>query len=322
VELGAHLPLRNPDGSQPTVATLREYTRTARDLGFETLAIDALLLGTRDRTGAPAALAAVLAESDPMRLVTTLARPLVDGPDDTAHWLAAVDRLSGGRVIAGVGTGAPADTSAAGVAWGARWSRLDEAVALMRALWRGERLEGAHYASDGARRAVAGRRAGPPVWIGSRGSLAGLRLAARSGDGWLASAVRVTPARFAADWRALRRQLDALGRDDTRFRNGVGALWTYVTDDAREAGRVLEHVLAPALGADPAALRARTLVGSAAECAAILDAYACAGAQRVFLRPVADPVAQLERVREQVAPLLTPPAPQPPLEAVGEAASA
>jgi alkanesulfonate monooxygenase SsuD/methylene tetrahydromethanopterin reductase-like flavin-dependent oxidoreductase (luciferase family) len=38
---------------------------------------------------------------------------------------------------------------------------------------------------------------GPPVWIGSWGSSAGLRRVARLGEGWLASAYNTTPALFA-----------------------------------------------------------------------------------------------------------------------------
>src|SRR6266487_4019939 len=37
---------------------------------------------------------------------------------------------------------------------------------------------------------------GPPIWIGSWGSDAGLRRVARLGDGWLASAYNTTPELF------------------------------------------------------------------------------------------------------------------------------
>jgi alkanesulfonate monooxygenase SsuD/methylene tetrahydromethanopterin reductase-like flavin-dependent oxidoreductase (luciferase family) len=51
-------------------------------------------------------------------------------------------------------------------------------------------------------------------------------------------------------------------------------------------------------------LRARLPIGSAAECAAKLRAYARAGAQRVFLWPLLDEHAQLHAFRERVLPLL------------------
>jgi alkanesulfonate monooxygenase SsuD/methylene tetrahydromethanopterin reductase-like flavin-dependent oxidoreductase (luciferase family) len=45
-------------------------------------------------------------------------------------------------------------------------------------------------------------------------------------------------------------------------------------------------------------------MGSAEECAAKLRAYARAGAQRIFLWPIADERAQLEAFRERVVPLI------------------
>jgi alkanesulfonate monooxygenase SsuD/methylene tetrahydromethanopterin reductase-like flavin-dependent oxidoreductase (luciferase family) len=51
-------------------------------------------------------------------------------------------------------------------------------------------------------------------------------------------------------------------------------------------------------------LRAILPIGPAEECAAKLLAYEHAGAQRVFLWPLADERAQLEVFRERVVPLL------------------
>jgi alkanesulfonate monooxygenase SsuD/methylene tetrahydromethanopterin reductase-like flavin-dependent oxidoreductase (luciferase family) len=51
-------------------------------------------------------------------------------------------------------------------------------------------------------------------------------------------------------------------------------------------------------------LRATLPIGSAEECAEKLLAYERAGAQRVFLWPLADERAQLEVFHERVMPLL------------------
>jgi alkanesulfonate monooxygenase SsuD/methylene tetrahydromethanopterin reductase-like flavin-dependent oxidoreductase (luciferase family) len=51
-------------------------------------------------------------------------------------------------------------------------------------------------------------------------------------------------------------------------------------------------------------LRALLPIGSADGCAEKLQAYARAGAQRVFLWPLADERTQLEVLRERVLPLL------------------
>jgi len=78
-----------------------------------------------------------------------------------------------------VGPGSSArDYDAVGVPFDERWKRLDEAVETLRALWRedGSPFEGNFYSTEGI---VAEprplRQPGPPIWIGSWGSEAGLR---------------------------------------------------------------------------------------------------------------------------------------------------
>ena len=81
-------------------------------------------------------------------------------------------------------------------------------------------------------------------------------------------------------------------------------MWCYVTDDRAHADAVLTEVLAPMLNRPVEELRAKLPIGSAEECAEKLLAYARAGAQRVFLWPLANERTQLEVFRERVVPLL------------------
>jgi alkanesulfonate monooxygenase SsuD/methylene tetrahydromethanopterin reductase-like flavin-dependent oxidoreductase (luciferase family) len=62
-------------------------------------------------------------------------------------------------------------------------------------------------------------------------------------------------------------------------------------------------VLAPVINRDPEELRERLLIGPAELCAERIAAYAAAGAQRMFIWPVADPILQLERFHQAVRPL-------------------
>src|ERR671922_156315 len=58
---------------------------------------------------------------------------------EVARALAAVDRLSNGRLTVGVGVGGREhDYRAVGAPFGRRWQRMDDAVAAMRAVWAGE----------------------------------------------------------------------------------------------------------------------------------------------------------------------------------------
>ena len=66
---------------------------------------------------------------------------------------------------------------------------------------------------------------------------------------------------------------------------------------------MLTDVLSPLLGRSVEALRELSLpIGPAEVCARKMRAFAAAGAQRVFIWPLADPVRQLEVFAEKVAP--------------------
>jgi alkanesulfonate monooxygenase SsuD/methylene tetrahydromethanopterin reductase-like flavin-dependent oxidoreductase (luciferase family) len=81
-------------------------------------------------------------------------------------------------------------------------------------------------------------------------------------------------------------------------------MWCYVTEDRARADAMLSNVLAPMLNRPVEQLRTLLPIGSVEDSAEKLLAYARAGAQRVFLWPLADERAQLEVFREGVVPLL------------------
>src|ERR671918_274464 len=77
--------------------------------------------------------------SGSMELATTVALVALRGPVPLAKALAALDVLSGGRVVAGVGAGSSErDYDAIGVPFEERWKRFDEATAELRALLQGD----------------------------------------------------------------------------------------------------------------------------------------------------------------------------------------
>jgi hypothetical protein len=120
----------------------------------------------------------------------------------------------------------------------------------------------------------------------------------------LASAYNTTPAEFADAWDRLRGHLGAHGKDPTTFPNALATMWFHVTEDAREAERVMRERVLPTIHRPEAVLRERVPVGPAEVLAEKLRAFADAGVQRVHLWPVADEVRQLERFHETVQPLV------------------
>jgi alkanesulfonate monooxygenase SsuD/methylene tetrahydromethanopterin reductase-like flavin-dependent oxidoreductase (luciferase family) len=279
MQYGAHLPLIGFDGVAWTLDDLSAYARRAAALEYRFLCANDHLFFGRPWLDGPTALAATLEASADMTIATTVALPVIRGPIQTAKALAALDRLSGGRLVAGVGPGSsPRDYAAVGVPFEERWKRFDEAVRAIRPVL-DEEVE-------------PGR---PPIWIASWGSPAGLRRVARLGDGWLASGYNTTPDAFRQSVAALPEGLP----------NAIATMWLYVTDKRGDAERVLADVLAPMLNRPVEALRDLALpIGSPEQCAERIGAYAEAGAERVFVWPLADSVRQLEAFREKVVPLV------------------
>jgi probable F420-dependent oxidoreductase len=309
VDFGAHLPQIALDMRQPwTLQRLLQYAQTAENVGFQALAANDHLVFARPWLDGPTALAAVLTRTGRMTLATTVALPVLRGPVALAKSLAAIDLLSGGRLVVGLGPGSSArDYAAVGVPFEERWKRLDEAVRALRALWRdeGPPFIGDFYSTEGVTlEPLPAQRPGPPIWIGSWGSQAGLRRVARLGDGWLASAYNTTPEAFAAARSTLADHLHAAGRDPNRFPNAIATMFFYVTEERAAAERIIRDVLSPMLKRPEGDLRQRLLVGSAEGCAQKLAAYRAAGAQRIYLWPVEDELRQLATFQERVARLV------------------
>jgi alkanesulfonate monooxygenase SsuD/methylene tetrahydromethanopterin reductase-like flavin-dependent oxidoreductase (luciferase family) len=306
LELGLHLPLMEFRGEGLSLARVRLAVEAARDCGFAAVSANDHFLFQTPWLDGPTALAAVVESSGSMWLATTIALVALRGPVALAKTLVALDVLSEGRVIAGVGPGSSRrDYDAVGVPFAERWQRFDEAAALLRALVRDEPppRRGRHYSVPDSALSPAPRRSGGiPVWIGSWGSEAGIRRVARLGDGWLASAYNTTPEQFKAARESLVQRLRAERRDPHGFPNALVTMWTWITEDEREADRVLRDVLAPLLGREPDALREGLCIGPAQKCAELLSRYAEAGCQSVYLWPLGAEPRQIELAATTVLP--------------------
>jgi alkanesulfonate monooxygenase SsuD/methylene tetrahydromethanopterin reductase-like flavin-dependent oxidoreductase (luciferase family) len=309
IEMGIHLPLMEFEGEGLSLDRVLGAVEAARDCGFAAVSANDHFVFSTPWLDGPTALAAVVEHSGEMRLATTISLAALRGPVPLAKTLAALDILSEGRVIAGLGPGSSErDYIALGVPFEERWKRLDETIAMLKALLRGDVPEGGTYfAAPESSLAPPPRQAeGIPLWIGSWGSEAGLRRVARAGDGWLASAYNTTPERFSDGLEYLSRELEARGRAADRFPNALVTMWTWVTENDSDADRVLNDVLAPLLKRDPAELRGQVCVGSAAMCAELLTRYTEAGCRRVHFWPLGDERRQIESLAADVAPQIGP----------------
>jgi alkanesulfonate monooxygenase SsuD/methylene tetrahydromethanopterin reductase-like flavin-dependent oxidoreductase (luciferase family) len=305
MELGVHLPLMEFGDEGQSLGRLQATVDAGRSGFVAVSANDHFVFSTPWLDGLTA-LAAVIDRTGEMTLATTISLAALRGPVPLAKALAALDVLSDGRLVAGVGPGSSErDYDAVGIPFDDRWKRFDEAVRILRALLRQERAPQATRYFTAPDLGLAPRQSGGvPLWIGSWGSAAGLRRVARLGDGWLASAYNTTPEQFVCASALLGDELRRRCRRAEQFPNALVTMWTWITESRVERERVLADVLAPLLKRDVDELRDRVCVGSAGKCAELLSRCASAGCQRVYLWPLGDEPRQIELAAAEVAPCI------------------
>ena len=269
MDFGVHLPLMRFAG-ELSPARVNGTVDAARECGFAAVSANDHLVFQTPWLDGPTALTSVIERSGDLELATTVALVVIRGVAALTKTLGAIDVLSEGRLIAGVGPGSSKrDYDLAGIPFDERWPRFDAALVELR-----------------------NELPGVPIWVGSWGSKAGLARVKRAADGWLASAYNTTPERFAAARTVL----------PAGFPNALATMWTWITDDRAERDRVLTQVLGPLLKRDPETLQ--LCVGSPEHCAELLSHYAQAGCRRVYLWPLGDERRQLERIAREVIPLV------------------
>ena len=190
MRVGVHLPqFREP----VTGAQVAEAARAAEATGLDDVWVSDHVILPTGSTRPPAnfheplaVLGWAAAVTSRVGLGTSVLVAPYRPPALLAAALASLDALSGGRVIAGIASGwMPEEFAALGLSFRQRGARTDEAIAVCRALWRGEdRFSGRFTRLEGMGvRPGPARPGGPPVWVGGN-SAAGIARAARLGDAW------------------------------------------------------------------------------------------------------------------------------------------
>ncbi len=307
MELGVHVPQIGFEDEPLTMDRVFAVASAAERLGFGTITANDHLVYGRPWLDGPSALAAIVQVAPSVRLMTSVALPVVRGPFALAKALGAIDLLSGGRVDAGLGPGSSeADYALADIPFAERWARFDEAVAAIRAVWDpdGPPFVGRFYDTTGVRiLPLPAQPKGPRIWIGSWGSAAGLRRVARLADGWLASGYNTTPESFVASLAMLSGMLEAERRDPSDFPTTLATTWTYVTEDDARAKEMLERV-ARMVRRPVDELADRLPIGSAAACLDLFGRYRDVGLGRLLVWPIQDEVEQLELIAREIVPFL------------------
>jgi probable F420-dependent oxidoreductase len=219
-----------------------------------------------------------------------------------AKELATIDMISGGRLIAGFGLGAPvaSEHEAFGVDRSEAPARTEEAVRLIRRLWTEEGVthEGKFFrVSDLTLRPRPATQPHPAIWFGGH-STAALRRVGTIGDGWLPSFVGPSEYKAKAD---LVREFAALSGREIEEEH-YGALVAYAAPWFRDdVGPVLEAI---AKRRPDVALEDVVVVGTHEALRARLEAFVDQGASKFVVIPLGRPrdwSEELARLRHSVA---------------------
>ena len=254
-------------------------------------------------------LALLTAWTERVRVGTAVLQLPLYPPVLAAKQLADLDSRSGGRVSVGVGVGGefPQEFEAVGVPVAERGPRTDEAMTLLRALWRGGPVthHGRFFDLDATElRPVRGamRPGGPPLLVSGRKPPA-MRRAARLGDGWMP--YLMSPSAYA---RSVATITEEAGDRDLGDFEWLLYLYCSIRPDGDRARADVARFLGGAYGDKPAAMLDRIApAGTPDEVAARLQDYVDAGVRHFIISPAA-PENTLEVVRlaaEEVLPQLS-----------------
>jgi alkanesulfonate monooxygenase SsuD/methylene tetrahydromethanopterin reductase-like flavin-dependent oxidoreductase (luciferase family) len=280
VDLGLLLPSREALlWGDSNLRFLVDTAVEAERLGFQSVwAGDSLL--ARPRAEPLTLLAAIAGATRRVRLGTAVMLPLLRRPVQLAHVLVTLDRVSEGRLIAGVGPGADVpgtrqELAAVDMSADGRVTAMLHAIDRCRALWRDEdpnmKLLPPPFTPGG-----------PAVWLGAQGPRM-LRETGTRFDGWLPFSP--TPEDYASGLSVVREAAARAGRNPSDVTAGV-----YVTlaiaEDKTTAAEQFDAYIRAYYGV-PGEVMARmqaSHAGTIDSATEWIGAYVEAGAQHVVMR--------------------------------------
>lgn len=226
-------------------------------------------------------LGALAATVPRMRLGSLVSGITYRHPAVLANIAAAVDRISGGRVVLGVGAGWQLNEHLAyGIELGSvseRLDRFEEACEVITSLLRQRRstFAGRYYRLADAPNQPVPVQERLPLLVGGGGEQRTLRIAARYADQWN---VWSTPEVLARKLGVLRSHCAAIGRDLGEIAVSTQALLFLSTDPDRVAAT---RRVAPA---------GRSIVGTPAEVTDVVGRYRAAGADELIVPDNMEPL--------------------------------
>jgi probable F420-dependent oxidoreductase len=233
-------------------------------------------------------LAAMAARTARIRLGTAVMLLPLRPAALAAKEIASVDVISGGRLTIGVGIGGeyPKEFEAVGVPVKQRGARTDEAMRVIKKLFRQDNVtfDGRFTKLPGVTLAPKpAQRGGPPLWVAGR-SEAAMRRAGELGDGYFP--YLFSPEKFHEGWSKTREFAEKAGRDPAAL---TPAIYQFIclADTYGEAKTAAAADLSRRYNQPFEKIVDRYVVmGNAADCVKRLGDFADAGVEHFVLVPI------------------------------------
>ena len=305
ISFGIHLPVMGfVRGGPISREQIISFARKAEELGYDSLSVNDHIVFRTDWLDAISSLSAIAAVTNKIKIGTSILNVVVRNPVICAKALSSIDIISEGRLFAGLGPGSSkGDYDACGVPFEDRWKRFSEALEVIHALWNEKDepdsqsldYEGKYYKLKGASiQPKPYQKPHPPIMVASWGSEQGLRRVAKYGDGWMASAYNITPAKFREKWMLLLNYRREMNRDVEQFENSLMTMFGYIDNDKEMVQSMVQKVLSPALGRPADELNNLLLFGYSDECIKKISLLYESGVRRIHFWPINNYLQQME----------------------------
>ncbi len=298
-----YMPGPFPQGKEG-VKYLRDLVEVGDKYGYDSIWLSDRVVGERASPEPIVALSMVAAYSDRLKFGTSVLQLPIRNPVVLAKEMATLDYLSNGRFLPAIGLGQedPREYEACGVSKESRAPRTDEAMTVMRRLWKEDNVthEGRFYTLHGVSiNPKPVQVPSIPVWIGGRSTAAHQRVG-RIGDGWLVSSA--TPREVGEGVEVIFSTAAEFGRKIDE--DHIGALvGFFIASTQEKAASVAEPFITRAR--PDAHFTEYSALGTPEQVKDTIQCYLEAGASKFVVRPMCPPqqaIEQLELFGQEVLP--------------------
>jgi len=275
-------------------ATIREWCERIEDGPYASVAVGERVAYPSHELITSLAFAAAATRS--VRLVSTIVVLPSHDAVRVAKQAATIDVLSEGRLTLGVGVGGrDQDYAAVGTSTAGRFARLDEQVATMKAVWRGEEVV-AGVPPIGPTPVQPG---GPPILTASMGPKS-LARSARWADGLSGFDLAPDPTSVAATFAGVRDAWTAAGRTDRPWL--ATSCWFALGDGAEDRIRAYARHYLSTFGPEAAdAMAALCRMHDPGVLRETVAQLAATGADEFVLVPTTDDPSELDRLQQALS---------------------